>query len=91
MPGFYNKAWKGNSFQKCNVFLFPLAITGTVFGNNLKNAVMFPVWFFIILIGVICYLLYITRTTEEDILMMSKNQLKRFQYWMKENAQNKLE
>lgn len=52
---------------------------------------MFPVWFFITLICVICYLLYITRTTDEDILMMSKNQLKRLQYWVKESAQNKLE
>ncbi len=52
---------------------------------------MFPVWFFILLIGVICYLLYITRTTEEDIVMMSKSQLKRFQYWMKDNAQSKVE
>lgn len=47
---------------------------------------MFPVWFFIILILVICYLLYITRTTEEDILVMSKNQLKRMQLWMKDEV-----
>lgn len=65
--------------------------TGTVFGKYFKIEVMFPVWFFIVLIGVICYLLYITRTTEEDILVMSKNQLKRFQFWMKDSAQNKLE
>jgi len=48
---------------------------------------MFPVWFFIILMIVICYLLYITRTTEEDILVMSKNQLKRMQYWVKEKSE----
>ena len=48
---------------------------------------MFPVWFFVLMICAICYLLYITRTTEEDILVMSKNQLKRLQYWMKENGQ----
>ena len=46
---------------------------------------MFPVWFFILLIAVICYLLYVTRTTEEDILMMSRNQLKRMQFWTKDN------
>lgn len=47
---------------------------------------MFPVWFFILLVLVICYLLYITRTTEDDILIMSKNQLKRMQYWMKDDG-----
>jgi hypothetical protein len=50
---------------------------------------MFPVWFFIVLISVICYLLYLTRTTEEDIVMMGKNQLKRLQYWVRENVPNK--
>lgn len=50
---------------------------------------MLPVWFFLVLIAVICYLLYITRTTEEDIVMMSKNQLKRLQYWVRENAPSK--
>lgn len=50
---------------------------------------MFPVWFFIVLIVLIGYLLYITRTTEDDILMMSKNQFKRLQYWVKENASEK--
>lgn len=47
---------------------------------------MFPVWFFIILVCIIIYLLYITRTTEEDILVMSKNHLKRVQHWVKANA-----
>ena len=51
-----------------------------------KSEVMLPVWFFIVLISGICYLLYITRTTEEDIVVMSKNQFKRLQYWMKENV-----
>lgn len=49
-----------------------------------KEVIMFPVWFFILMILVICYLLYVTRTTEEDILMISKNQWKRMQYWMKD-------
>jgi uncharacterized membrane protein YukC len=47
---------------------------------------MFPVWFFILLIAVICYLLYVTRTTEEDIVAMSKNYLKQMQYWVKEKS-----
>jgi hypothetical protein len=45
---------------------------------------MFPVWFFIVLIVVICYLLYLTRTTEETFVNMSKDRIRRFQYWMKE-------
>jgi len=44
---------------------------------------MFPLWFFIVLITVICYLLYITRTTEETFIMISKNHLKKIQYWIK--------
>ena len=44
---------------------------------------MLPMWFFMVLIGIICYLLYITRTTEENFVMMSKNHLKKFQYWVK--------
>jgi hypothetical protein len=54
-----------------------------------KKVFMFPVWFFMILIGAICYLLYITRTTDEDILAISKNQLKRLQYWMRESTPSK--
>jgi hypothetical protein len=44
---------------------------------------MLPMWFFMVLILVICYLLYITRTTEDNIMMMSRNQLRKFQYWIK--------
>ena len=44
---------------------------------------MFPLWFFIVLIGVICLLLYVTRTTEDNLMMMSKNRLRKFQYWIK--------
>lgn len=47
---------------------------------------MLPVWFFIVLISGICYLLYITRTTEEDILMIGKNRLKRIQFWTKDRV-----
>lgn len=50
---------------------------------------MFPVWFFIVLMSVICYLLYLTRTTEDDIVMMGKTQLKRIQYWIKDNVPDK--
>jgi hypothetical protein len=51
---------------------------------------MFPVWFFIVLIAVICYLLYLTRTTEETLINMSKNHFKRFQYWVKEQSDRQL-
>ena len=44
---------------------------------------MFPLWFFIVLILVICYLLYITRTTEENFVGMSRNHWKRFQLWVR--------
>jgi hypothetical protein len=40
---------------------------------------MFPVWFFIILLVVITYLLYITRPTEDSIVVQGKNQLRKFQ------------
>jgi hypothetical protein len=51
-----------------------------------KCEAMLPVWFFITLIVVIAYLLYVTRTTEDNIIVMSKNQVKRLQYWMKESG-----
>lgn len=44
---------------------------------------MFPMWFFMVLIAIICYLLYLTRTTEDTFIMMSKNHLKKFQYWIR--------
>jgi hypothetical protein len=52
---------------------------------------MFPLWFFLVLMGVICYLLYVTRTTEETFLHMSRNQLKKFQYWMRGLSGKQLE
>lgn len=45
---------------------------------------MLPVWFFIVLIVLIGYLLYITRTTEDTLLTMSKAQMKKVQYWMRD-------
>lgn len=48
---------------------------------------MFPVWFFIVLILLICYLLYVTRTTEENFLNISRNHIKKFQYWMKGSSE----
>lgn len=63
---------------------------GTVFGlYEVKSDFMLPMWIFIVLITLICYLLYITRTTEENFLMMSKNHLKKFQYWVKGYRLNK--
>jgi hypothetical protein len=48
---------------------------------------MLPVWFFIVLILSIFYLLYITRTTEENIVMISKNQLRRIQFWFRRDTE----
>jgi ribose/xylose/arabinose/galactoside ABC-type transport system permease subunit len=56
---------------------------GTVFGFYKKIRVMLPVWFFIVLILLICYLLYVTRTTEENFLMMSRNHFRKIQFWVK--------
>ncbi len=50
---------------------------------------MFPMWFFIVLVAIICYLLYLTRTTEENFIMMGKNHLKKFQYWIKGTTNSK--
>lgn len=44
---------------------------------------MVPMWFFLVLILLICYLLYITRTTEENFIMMGRNHLKKVQYWFR--------
>lgn len=44
---------------------------------------MFPMWFFIVLMMLIFSLLYLTRTTEESFVTMSKNQFKRFQFWIR--------
>ncbi len=51
---------------------------------------MIPVWFFIVLITLICYLLYITRTTEDNLVMMSRNRLKKLNYWARAR-QNEVE
>lgn len=50
---------------------------------------MLPVWFFIVLICAICYLLYVTRTTEDDIVGLSKTGVKRIQYWVRDNLPEK--
>lgn len=44
---------------------------------------MFPVWFFIILILLISYLLYLTRPTEDSIVVLGRNQLRKLQYWFR--------
>ena len=44
---------------------------------------MVPVWFFAILIFIICYLFYITRPSEETLVMMSKERVKRLQFWIR--------
>ncbi len=48
---------------------------------------MFPVWFFIMLIGVIGYLLYLTRPTEDNFVMISKNGLRKMQGWFRVRQQ----
>ncbi len=44
---------------------------------------MIPVWFFVLLIILICYLLYITRTNEESLYLTGRNQLRRLHYWFR--------
>ncbi len=46
---------------------------------------MFPVWFFIILILLICYLLFITRPSEETLMMIGKSKWQKIQFWLKNN------
>lgn len=46
---------------------------------------MFPVWFFMVLLAVIGYLLYITRPSEENLAVISKNQFRKLQYWFRRN------
>lgn len=47
---------------------------------------MFPMWFFIVLIVLICYLLYATRTSQKDLKALSENQAKQLQYLANEKA-----
>lgn len=53
-----------------------------------KKAVMFPVWFFLILIGIIGYLLYLTRPNEDSLAMISRNSIRRFQRLIKGRVQS---
>jgi hypothetical protein len=50
---------------------------------------MFPVPFFIVLILLLCYLLYKTRITEEEILLTGKNKFNQVEYGVNENLQDK--
>jgi hypothetical protein len=54
-----------------------------VWNTKTKRSVMFPVWFFIVLICLICYLLYITRPSEETLIVMSKNRIRKMQFWLR--------
>ena len=51
---------------------------------------MFPMSFFIVLISIICLLLYITRATEENFVMISRNQFKKLQYRLRNASQAKM-
>ena len=47
---------------------------------------MFPMWIFLVLIAVIVYRLYKTRVTEEDIVMLTKQQRQALQYKINEKV-----
>jgi ribose/xylose/arabinose/galactoside ABC-type transport system permease subunit len=64
--------------QNCIISL-PAVIVGIVFGFIKEIEVMFPVWFFIVLVVLIGYLLYITRPSEESISVIGKNQFRKLQ------------
>lgn len=51
-----------------------------------KGGVMFPVWFFILLVIFICYLCYVTSIREEEILGKDKEQVSALQYWMNDEG-----
>jgi hypothetical protein len=51
---------------------------------------MLPVWLFMVLIAIICYLLF-RSISEETFLILGKNQLKKFQLWVKQNQGDKKE
>ena len=47
---------------------------------------MFPVWLFLVMMSVIFYLLYHTRTAGG----MGNNGFKKLQFWMKETSERKM-
>ncbi len=44
---------------------------------------MLSIWFFVVLIFIIGYLLYITRPREETLLMMSRERIRKIQFWFR--------
>jgi hypothetical protein len=50
---------------------------------------MLPLWFFIVLMGVIAGLLFMIRTSEETLAGVSKSHFKRIQFWMKDVVQKR--
>lgn len=62
---------------------FRCLMIGTVFGLLKESVIMFPMWFFILLLILICYLLIITRPSEESIFATSRHQLRRIQFWIR--------
>lgn len=44
---------------------------------------MFPLWFFIILLILICYLLIITRPSDESIIVTGRTHFRRIQLWIR--------
>lgn len=49
---------------------------------------MFPVWFFIVLVFLICYLLYATRATNATLGVISKTKLRHLQTWFRMGGAN---
>ncbi len=47
---------------------------------------MFPVWFFLVMMSVIFYLLYHTRTSGD----VGNSSFKKLQFWMKEASERKM-
>ena len=49
---------------------------------------MLPVWFFIVLIVLIGYMLFITRPNEDSFMMISKNHIRKLQFWINRSNKN---
>lgn len=47
---------------------------------------MFPVWFFAVLVSMICYLLFITRPSNESLAAMSRTRIRKLQFWVRSNV-----
>ena len=71
--------------QLPNLFTFKMLEQCLEFIKWTKLSVMFPVWFFIVLILLICYLLFITRPSEDSLVMIYKSKWEKLQFWFRNN------